>query len=102
MFQFLEVAICLYQEIYCGKAINDTNKDYIRMIFSCISNGLSSNLGSAIKFGTCSIAIPPANVDPLEYPNWFVDKVSAAEGDSLTLEFMHLDEENGKKINEQR
>ena len=72
------------------------------MMFSCISNGLSSNLGSAIQFGRCSIAIPPANVDPLDYPNWFVEKAGSSEGDSLTLEFMHLDEEDGRKINEQR
>lgn len=72
------------------------------MIFTNISDSLSSNLGSAIELGKWSVPMPPANVDPLDYSTWFVERMNSGEGRSCTMAAMHLHESAERGFSLQR
>eukprot|EP00794_Sanderia_malayensis_P011163 gene11163-12336_t len=96
------VCSVICDNIYCSKLTSDSDKQYIEMLFNCVVKGLASTHGSTVELESWSIAIPPTNVDPMEYANWFVDKLEADDGPSCTLNALGLKERVYREFDEQR
>ena len=84
------------------KFVSDADKQYTNMLFDCLANGLDFRLGSSIEFGKWSVALPPVNIDPLDYANWFVDKLGADNEDGLTITALNIDVNVYRDLEEQR
>jgi len=90
-----DVCRVICEEIYCSKALNECDKRYIELMFECIADGLSSDLGSTIQIGKWSVQLPPTNVDPVDYPVWCIEKMIVDDNEDYSLSAIHLPEKAG-------
>eukprot|EP00795_Rhopilema_esculentum_P016198 gene16198-7569_t len=95
-----EVCQLICEDVYCSKAVAETDRYYYQAIFNNIATGLSSNLGSSIQFGEWSVPVPPVNVDPVDYCQWCIEKLKVEE--DCTLKGLQLHKTVGRQMEKQR
>ena len=68
-----------FQMIYGAKVTCNVDCVYLSTIFNCLRKSLTSNQASSLEIGEWITPVPPANVDPLQYGDWFADRFESSD-----------------------
>lgn len=84
--------------MYAGKVVNQWDQRYI----ATLSNTIFQSKASSIELGPINVPLPPINVEPEDYCQWFIEKTSSENWTANTVLALSLQYSVQRELGEAR